>query len=733
LASLTDITVMTDNSAVLFYKKWVPQTPRLKRIICYLQQFSFDIRHIAGCKNVAADCLSRIYDDMECTDRVEMRRIPDKEEFLVVADQGQDSVSQADHDPIRDAPLTSTRTNVAAQTDDTHDSVTAEQTEQCPCDAPSDQPLQPDDDGRLDELEQKPEARMSVICDDAEAAYTENDYLEDSEFGDLYRYLKYGTLTGNDKTDRTIILSSEFYFLRKSRAGDTDLLYKIRAPQRRGAPPLTLDRLCVPKKGRAEILFRVHDVCVHSGRSKTFLSASNCFYWKTLFGDIHLYVKTCDLCQRSRRNFAHRVQPLHSLEVPDRPFSHISLDFKTLTRRTKQGNVAILVCVCQFSFYPYLIPCKDMTALTTAKALCEHVIPNEGIPRILNSDRGINFTSDLFKYLARFLNIHHRISSSKNARSNGISELVIQRMSAMLKRYEADDLELEECLPQIALALRASSLTTMPYSPFEITRGRRMYIGGPLDESTPVPYDGHIGRYIKAFRREINVLHANVEKAKIELKRQDEIAYNKLHKAKQTVWKVGDRVLLSDRTVKAGTNKILTKRPHVGPFYISEVVEGTGFGPTYRLIEEKTGRTYKYLINHDRLKRYFDSTAEMQGRLTQPPKRVPLRPMDQQLVDETSEQTPHDGQRLGDDTNNTTDDTEEYRTDSDSQQYGLEPVKCIKKQRRRRGKIEYLCEFDEGSLWWCSEVSEPLLKAWRLKQARERAKKARKRRQQMKL
>jgi len=927
LASLTDISVLTDNSSVLYYKKWTPQTPRLKRIICYLQQFSFEIRHIAGCKNMAADCLSRIYDDMQFTDRVELQRNPDREEFLVVADHGPPEM-------IRDAPVivTDTRTddiqataadaavtpdtrppatikivaNAATQTDHPYDGTMADaadqltttqrdmtdrdaviapltmtdpemlrmqcdrlcrvavdetetllkqteiatgetieksvsqesieqtQTEQSlaenqdadgltartdndsiapliapdmqtphtwqcdrlgsdvidggverpdPASAPVEQLLQHqsdvsddrspawtgqtydrddlsdgwiDGDAELDDdtadttnladLEQKVESGMSLIYDDAESGFTENDYLEDAEFGDVYRYLKDGTLSGNDRTDKTTLLASEFYFLRKSRLLDqsADLLYKVKLPKHKGILPLTIDRLCVPKRARAEILFRAHDICVHSGRQKTYLTVSNRFYWRSLFADVHSYVKSCEVCQKSRRNYAHRVAPLHPLEVPDRPFSHIAIDFKNLTRRTTEGNIAILVVVCQFSFYPYLIPTKDLTAQTTARALIEHVICAEGCPRVINTDRGVNFTSDLFRYLTRFLHARHRISASKSARTNGACELVVQRMSNMLKRFEADDLAVEQCLPLITLALRASSLTTMPYSPYEIVRGRRMFLGGgPIDPSDSIPFDGQIGRYIKAFRRELNAIHADVKRAKLEIKRQDALAYNKHNKARQTFWQIGDRVLLQDKTIKPGSNKILTKRPYVGPYYISEVVEGDGFGATYRLIDEKTGRTYRYLVNQDRLKRYFDNKIEMEGRLTQAPRKVQLKPLVEQIIDEpddspTSEQmTDANGHADG----GQTDAAARDETDADDQQlidddnapvYGYEPALCIKRQRTRNGKIEYLCEFEDRSLWWSRDVSDLLLKNWRLQQAKERAKKARKRRQMFK-
>jgi len=157
-----------------------------------------------------------------------------------------------------------------------------------------------------DELAQAVETEANLICDDAQAGVTPQDYLDDAEFGNMYRYLRDGTLTGDQRTDRTTLLACEFYFLRRSNVANHDagLLYKVKLPKGKRGQPLTMDRLCVPKKARAEILFRAHDICVHSGRQKTYLTISNRFYWKNLLADVYSYVKSCDVCQKSCRNYA---------------------------------------------------------------------------------------------------------------------------------------------------------------------------------------------------------------------------------------------------------------------------------------------------------------------------------------------------------------------------------------------------------------------------------------------
>jgi len=67
---------------------------------------------------------------------------------------------------------------------------------------------------------------------------------------------------------------------------------------------------------------------------------------------------------------------------------------------------------------------------------------------------------------------------------------------------------------------------------------------------------------------------------------------------------VGDEVLLLDNKIKAKSEKVLTHRPYSGPYYISQLVKGKDdVGLAYRLINKQTGKTFKYLVPSDRLKK----------------------------------------------------------------------------------------------------------------------------------
>ena len=580
----------------------------------------------------------------------------------------------------------------------------------------------PTDDERDDENEEATqsedediEAETADFNDEAiahalqatQTILTPANYENDDEFAGVYRFLTCGQLTGDDKADRAIVMTSELYVLKHG------LLYKLQLPRGKHEYRIALERLCIPKMYRAEILHRFHDLLVHHGIQKTYLSISSRFFWKSLFKDITDFVKSCHTCQISKRNYTHRAVPLHPLHVPTRPFTQWHVDFKVLTRKTRQGNTAVLCCIDAFSNWPILIPCKDQTAYTTAKAIVQHVVCSWGVPEIIFSDRGINFTADLFKYMARMLHMTQRISASKNPRSNGLAESLVQRLSQMLKRFEMDDLDIELCIPLVELSLRASSLTRLPYSPFEIINGRAMNIGEVPSDNSAIPFQGDIGNYVAMLRRELNRVHDDVRQRKIENKRLDSEAYDRLHKVAAPTWVVGQQVLLESRVIKKDSNTVLTKRPWVGPYLISEIVEGHGCGKSYRLIHIKSGKTYKFLITSDRMKPYCNSRIDLEERLPG----VNKPPMAEPASEENQIQA--DTAPAGDD----------RAEQSPALVDGFEPALKIVQQRTRNKQLEYLVLFSDGSVWWCQDdgVSPQLLRIWRLKQAANRSKRNKRR------
>ena len=86
------------------------------------------------------------------------------------------------------------------------------------------------------------------------------------------------------------------------------------------------------------------------------------------------------------------VSYIQPLPVPQRPWSHLSVDFLT-DLPPSQGNTTILVIVDRFSKSCRLIPLPGLpTALQTAEALFTHVFRHYGVPEDIVSDRGPQFT-----------------------------------------------------------------------------------------------------------------------------------------------------------------------------------------------------------------------------------------------------------------------------------------------------------------------------------------------------
>jgi len=159
---------------------------------------------------------------------------------------------------------------------------------------------------------------------------------------------------------------------------------------------------------------------------------------------------------------ADTLKPYNPPNFPDQAWS---LDHKVLTRKTDLGNTAILVCVDNFSGWPFLIPVPDMSAETTAYAFVQHIIATFGTPIRIFSDKSTSYLNIFFSKICSLLGIKHRTSASLMAKSNGLAESVVKRLSVLLKIYANDDVTLENQLPIIELSIRCMPISMLQLSP----------------------------------------------------------------------------------------------------------------------------------------------------------------------------------------------------------------------------------------------------------------------------
>jgi hypothetical protein len=104
-------------------------------------------------------------------------------------------------------------------------------------------------------------------------------------------------------------------------------------------------RVCVPDRRALKhlVIREAHDTPVgaHFGIDKTLWRVEQTFYWPGMSTDVRDYVRSCDLCQRSKPTGGRTRGLLQPLQVPTDRWEEVSLDFITGLPRTPKGHDAI--------------------------------------------------------------------------------------------------------------------------------------------------------------------------------------------------------------------------------------------------------------------------------------------------------------------------------------------------------------------------------------------------------
>ncbi|KAL0190943.1 hypothetical protein M9458_013641, partial [Cirrhinus mrigala] len=177
----------------------------------------------------------------------------------------------------------------------------------------------------------------------------------------------------------------------------------------------------VPAHLRSRVLSEVHfnPSSGHPGIEATIDLLRNRFWWQSLRPDTITFVKNCSVCNTSKVPRQLPAGLLQPLPVPNRPWSHIAVDFIT-DLPASNGLTTILSVVDRFSKGCRFIPFPKLpTAMETAEALCNSVFRFYGLPEDIVSDRGPQFTSRLWTSFFRLLGVNVSLTSGYHPQANG--------------------------------------------------------------------------------------------------------------------------------------------------------------------------------------------------------------------------------------------------------------------------------------------------------------------------
>lgn len=203
------------------------------------------------------------------------------------------------------------------------------------------------------------------------------------------------------------------------------------------------------------------------------------FFWPGLRKDVSNFIKTCDICQRAGKpNEKIPPAPLKPIPVVDQPFEHVIIDCVGPLPKTRKGKKYLLTLVCASTRYPEVFPLSNIKAKTIVASLV-NFFAKHGIPKVIQSNQGTNFTSTLFGRVMEELGVTQYLSTACHPESQGALERFHQTLKSMLKTfYLENEKDWDVGLDLVMFAIRDSRNESMGMSPFQLLYGRE--IRGPL-------------------------------------------------------------------------------------------------------------------------------------------------------------------------------------------------------------------------------------------------------------
>ena len=189
---------------------------------------------------------------------------------------------------------------------------------------------------------------------------------------------------------------------------------------------------------------------------------------------MEIQVKSCNECLQSKHKPAEA--PLYPWEFPGRSWSRLHIDYAG----SVQGKM-ILVIVDSYSKWIEAHVVTTATATATINKL-RLTFATHGLPDIIVSDNGANFTSEEFAAFMKSNGIKHVRTAPYHPASNGQAERVIQTVIERLRKLQGETLEIR--LAKVLFHRRLTPNTTTGRSPAELLMNRQLK-SRPLDLIRP--------------------------------------------------------------------------------------------------------------------------------------------------------------------------------------------------------------------------------------------------------
>jgi len=194
--------------------------------------------------------------------------------------------------------------------------------------------------------------------------------------------------------------------IKKARSKDEDVVRVVEEMKKAGVKELRgnewkIEGDLVLKKGkvyvpkdeelRVEVIWLHHDVPMagHRGRWKMVELVTRNYWWPGVTRDVGKYVEGCNLCQRMKNRTEEPAGKLKLSEVPQKMWSHLTVDFITKLPVVAGKDAILVVCDRLSKMTHFVATIEGTTAEGLARLFRDNVWKLHRLPESIVSDRGL--------------------------------------------------------------------------------------------------------------------------------------------------------------------------------------------------------------------------------------------------------------------------------------------------------------------------------------------------------
>ena len=231
-------------------------------------------------------------------------------------------------------------------------------------------------------------------------------------------------------------------------------------------------RVIIPTMYRKRILNELHTG--HLGMNKMKALARSYCWWQNIDKQLENVCKNCFDCGKNSNN---PPKIHHPWVEATQPFQRVHIDFAGPFM-----GAYFLILVDAYTRWPEVHLINNITTDTTITIL-RKIFCTFGIPSLLVSDNGTQFTSYKFKQFLQANGIIHKLTAPYSPATNGLAERFVQTIKQGLRSMKCTSSTVEYSLSKFLLHYRKTPHSITKQSPSKLMFGRE--IKSRLDLITP--------------------------------------------------------------------------------------------------------------------------------------------------------------------------------------------------------------------------------------------------------